>query len=52
MHHRTINLDRAGAISAGPEVTADRTNELLYAVESQYPDPRRIVVAAMPNSKP
>jgi hypothetical protein len=44
MHHQTISLDLAGAIIADLEVTADRIDESLYAVEGWHPDLGRVVV--------
>jgi hypothetical protein len=44
MHHQTISLALAGAIIADLEVTADRIDESLYAVEGRHPDLGRVVV--------
>ena len=44
MHHQTISLDLARAIIADLEVTADRIDESLYAVEGWHPDLGRVVV--------
>jgi hypothetical protein len=44
MHHQTISLALAGAIIADLEVTADRIDASLYAVEGWHPDLRRVVV--------
>jgi hypothetical protein len=45
MHHQTtISLALAGAIIADLEVSADRIDASLYAVEGWHPDLGRIVV--------
>jgi hypothetical protein len=44
MHHQTISLDLAGAIIADLEVTEDRIDGSLYAVEGWHPDLGRVVV--------
>jgi hypothetical protein len=44
VHHQTISLDLAGAIIADLEVTEDRIDGLLYAVEGWHPDLGRVVV--------
>jgi hypothetical protein len=44
MHHQTINLALAGAIIADLEVTAERIDASLYAVEGWHPDLGRVVV--------
>ncbi len=44
MHHQTISLDLAGVIIADLEVTEDRIDGLLYAVEGWHPDLGRVVV--------
>jgi hypothetical protein len=44
MHDQTISLDLSGAIIADLEVTADRIDESLYAVEGWHPDLGRVVV--------
>ena len=44
MHHKIINLDLSSAIIADLEVTADRIDELLYAIEGWHPDLGRVVV--------
>jgi hypothetical protein len=44
MHHQTISLDLAGAIIADLEITDDRIDGLLYAVEGWYPDLGRVLV--------
>ena len=44
MHDQTINLDLSGAIIADLEVTTDRIDESLYAVEGWHPDLGRVVV--------
>jgi hypothetical protein len=44
MHHQTINLDLSSAIIADLEVTADRIDASLYAVEGWHPDLGRVVV--------
>jgi hypothetical protein len=44
MHHRTISLDLAGALIADLEVSEDRIDESLYAVEGWHPDLGRVVV--------
>ena len=38
MHDQAINLDLSAAIIADLEVTADRIDESLYAVEGRHPD--------------
>jgi hypothetical protein len=44
MHDQTISLDLSGAIIADLEVTTDRIDESLYAVEGRHPDLGRVVV--------
>jgi hypothetical protein len=44
MHHQTISLNLAGDIIADLEVTEDRIDELLYAVEGWHPDLGCVVV--------
>jgi hypothetical protein len=44
MHHQTISLDLAGAIIADLEITEDRIDGPLYAVEGWHPDLGRVVV--------
>jgi hypothetical protein len=44
MHHQTISLALAGAIIADLEVTEDRIDEALYAVEDWHPDLGRVMV--------
>jgi hypothetical protein len=44
MHDQTINLDLSAAIIADLEVTVDRIDESLYAVEGWHPDLGRVVV--------
>jgi len=44
MHHQTISLDLAGVIIADLEVTGDRIDESLYAIEGWHPDLGRVVV--------
>ena len=44
MHHQTISLDLAGAIIADLEVTEDRIDGPLYAIEGWHPDLGRVVV--------
>jgi hypothetical protein len=44
MHHQTISLDLAGAIIADLEVTEDRIDGPLYAIEGWHSDLGRIVV--------
>jgi hypothetical protein len=44
MHDQTISLDLSGAIIADLDVTADRIDESLYAVEGWHPDLGRVVV--------
>ena len=44
MHDQTINLDLSGAVIADLEVTAERIDHSLYAVEGWHPDLGRVVV--------
>jgi hypothetical protein len=44
MHHQIINLDLSSAIIADLEVTADRIDASLYAVEGWHPDLGRVLV--------
>ena len=44
MHDQTISLDLSSAIIADLEVSTDRIDESLYAVEGRHPDLGRVVV--------
>jgi hypothetical protein len=44
MHDQTIDLDLSGAVIADLEVTAERIDESLYAVEGWHPDLGRVMV--------